>query len=346
MAKRVRIFFINCPKLDVDAASFLILSQNTVQTTIQFETHHFWVYDRILRGPLEGRWNRFLSLGEDSFHRHSRWRERRFRTKLDLRAAPLFSKPISPKREILEPIIRNAIRDYDSWLKNSVYRTFDFHETDPAIIVTETPIAGKFISYALPGVAILSAAHWRDFMGSRAGSGLEYVLTGVQRLSLRLCYGAVIGSHYSTRGCLWDYNNHQPDVRFSSFLGYLCEACRQGLKKVATPEEFESISKLIKNDWIGEESKPASIAGILKKDFKYSLRRSTGLRPGVISTVADSMKSEFGKFFVEIIKWALIILVTLFFLTFFPDITERWRNLLNGKPSSGTASRADVNTKK
>lgn len=348
MTKRVRIFFINCPSLATDAASFLILAQNAVQSTLQFEVHHFWIYGVGSQGALKGIWNKFLSKPEVRFHANSPWRERRYRKKLDLRAAPFFSSTIPLKEEKWETV-RGIIKDYDNWFKTSGRNTYDFHDDDPVIIITETPIWGKYVSLSTSGISILGTADWKDIMGSGSASALEYILTGVQRLSLRLSYGAVIGSHYPTRGCLWDFDVHQPDLKISTFLGYLCDVCRQGLKRSITVEAFDEISALLKNNWIGKESKPSSIAGILKKDYKYVLSRSTGLRPGVISVITDSMKSEFGKFFVEIIKWALIILITLFFLTYFPALTEKWRNLMNGTPTvstnsnTNTASNSDPN---
>lgn len=51
MAKRIRIFFINCPSLAVDAAAFLILAQNQAQSAIQFEVEHFWIFGETLRPP-------------------------------------------------------------------------------------------------------------------------------------------------------------------------------------------------------------------------------------------------------------------------------------------------------
>lgn len=328
MAKRIRVFFINCPTLAVDATSFLILAQNRVQTALQFEVHHFWIYSKNSQGSLEGLWDKFLSRNEDNFHSNSTWRERKYRTKLDLRAAPFFSHTISLKPDKWTTV-RAIIKDYDAWLKGSGYNTYDYNENDPVIIITETPLFGKYISLSTQGMGILGAADWKYFMGSGSASALEYILTGVQRLSLRLSYGAVIGSHFSTRGCLWDFDVHQPDVKISSFLGYLCEVCQQGLKKVVTTEEYQEIETLLKNNWIGEESKPDSIAGILKKDYKYSLNRSTGLRSSFLSLIKDSIPSEIGKFVVEIIKWVIIFLLTLLLLTYFPDFMEKWKKLMD-----------------
>src|ERR1039458_3810510 len=44
----------------------------------------------------------------------------------------------------------------------------------------------------------------------------------VQRISLRLLFGSIVGYHYSNRGCLWDFRCHQQDGRIASLLGFLC----------------------------------------------------------------------------------------------------------------------------
>src|SRR3954451_10743726 len=95
MAKRIRIFFINCPTLDVDATSYLILAQNKVQTALQFEVHHFWLYAISSGGKPAGAWNRLLCYRQDSLDLNWKWRERKYRRALDLRSAPFFKSAIS-----------------------------------------------------------------------------------------------------------------------------------------------------------------------------------------------------------------------------------------------------------
>lgn len=84
--------FINCPSMDTAAASHLILSQNAVQSSIQFEVYHFWAYSFYALGPLKGIWNRLLQNHEENgkFFRGKVYR--RNCQKLDLRAAPAFKK--------------------------------------------------------------------------------------------------------------------------------------------------------------------------------------------------------------------------------------------------------------
>ena len=332
MARRIRVFFINCPTIDTDAAAFLILSQNQVQSALQFEVYHFWAYEVTAHGPLKGTKGRIVSFSEESFHSRSvRYLERKYRQELDLRAAPEFSSELSSKT--WQQACENAISAHDAWLNASRYPLSDAGAAAPAIVITETPLRGRFISYCTGNFAVHSAANWKDFFGPAAG--LEYILTEVQRLSLRLAFGPGIGSHYPTRGCLWDFHMHQPDSRISSFLGFLCDTCLARLQSTAQPFEVSEVKRLLTNSWIGSETDPSSVAGILKKNYKYSLTRSTSLNPGILAPIGESLKSEFGKFVMEILKWVLIILAGLVLLAYFPAAAEKIQKAINVGKESG-----------
>ena len=194
VSKRIRVFFINCPTLATDAAAYLILAQNKVQAAIQFEVHHFWVFGQINQGPLAGRLNRTLEKIEEK-HPTIGWLARRNRSLRDLRAAPLFHKTFQHKN--WEDHVSKAIGDYDRWFASSGYYKYDYEQA-PAIVITETPLAGKYLSICGEQLGIISLTDWKAFF--KPGSALEYILTNVQRLSLRLSFGSVIGSHFPTRG--------------------------------------------------------------------------------------------------------------------------------------------------
>lgn len=243
---------------------------------------------------------------------------RRNRALLDLRAAPAFQSSLG------EPIwfthTQKAIEQYDLWVKKREANRYDSNPLDPVIVITETVLQENYISFCENNIGIISAAEWEKFF--KPASALEYILTSIQRLSLRLCYGSVIGSHYPTRGCLWDYNINVPDVRISAFLGFLCETCRNGLKKAISQTDYDEIVRLIENRWIGNRESSSSVAGILAKNYKYDLSRSTGLNPGFMATIRRSMQSEVGRTLLDILKWLAILLLTIFLASHFPSISK------------------------
>lgn len=317
MTKRIRIFFINCPTLATDAAAFLILAQNKVQTVLQFEIHHFWIYSKNKHGNLTGWWHKKRVGIGDRYERFVPWLERRNRALFDLLAAPAFRGSFNA--DTWSTSIREAIAQYDLWVKNRQANNFDSVPA-PSIVITETGIQEHYISFCGEDIAIISAAKWMQFF--KPASALEYILVSVQRLSLRLCYGSVIGSHYPTRGCLWDYDINVPDVRISAFLGFLCETCRNGLNKKIRLNEYDQIVRLMENHWIGDRESPSSIAGILAKNYKYDLSLSIGLNPGFMSKLAQSLPPWFGKSIIDIGKWLIIFLLTIWIASCFPSIAK------------------------
>jgi len=91
--------------------------------------------------------------------------------------------------------------------------------------------------------------------------------------------------------------------------------------RTAIPEtNFAEIEKLIANEWIGRRDDPVSVAASLAKNYKYELRRATGLNPGLFSSISESMKAEIGKFFFDILKWVLILLLTILLASYFPAV--------------------------
>jgi hypothetical protein len=317
--KRIRVFFINCPTLATDAAAHLILAQNKVQSAIQFEIHHFWIFGQVSQGPLPGRLNRILERLEDRFPRFG-WLARHNRTLRELRAAPSFQQTLEHK--VWYDQVAKAVGDYDYWFLNSGYYKYDFEQA-PAIVITETPIAGKYLSYTREPFGLVSLAYWKAFF--KPGSALEYMINNIQRLSLRLCYGSV-GSHWPTRGCIWDFDVHQPDIRISAWLGLLCGTCHGNLRAATSEEEFREIENLIDNEWIGRRDDPFSVAASLAKHYNYELRRATGLSPGLFSSISLGMKTEGGKFFLDVLKWVVIALITIILASYFPDIHKNFRS--------------------
>lgn len=315
MTKRVRVFFVNCPTLAIDAASFLILSQNFLQTSLQFEVHHLWIYGL---SSIKGR--RWVSKSYmDMIERHKAFGFllRKYRAGLDLRVAPAFKKCLS--RDSCLIVAQELVNSYHSWLRNSGYNVCDCSEA-PSIIVTEAPLQDGYISYCGRSVGVISVANWRRLYSPV--SALEYVLTSTQRLSLRLCYGQQIGSHYPTRGCLWDFDVNQADFKISALLGFLCDTCRERLKAATSDGEYEDIRRLIDNKWIGDASDLSSVAGLLAKNYRYDLSRSIGLNPGIWARLVRVMQSGLGRYIFEILKWVTIFVLTVTAVKHFPWIAK------------------------
>ena len=312
MSNRIRVFFINCPSLAVDAASFLILAQNKVQKALQFEVYHYWIFAETKSNR---HFNAALAWLEVNIPTLGGRLWRSIRARQERAVAPAFKNDIQHGRWAEN--IKQTLKDHDEWLGQSGYNTYDVTSCQ-TIVITGTPIAGQYLSLSETNIGIVSTSTWKIYF--RPASALEYVLTSVQRLSLRLIYGSGIGSHFPTRGCVWDFDVHQPDFRIAAFLGFLCQTCSDALDKVTSVEHRKDVHYLLTNKWIGNADDASSVASLLAKNYRYDLWRSTGLNPSLFSLIWQSMKDGLGKAAFEAIKWIAIALVTIFLASQFPSV--------------------------
>ncbi|MBT2145588.1 MULTISPECIES: hypothetical protein [unclassified Rhodanobacter] len=326
MPKRIRIFFIGCPSLDTAAASYLLLSQNSVQKAVQFEIYHFWIFGQKAHGAPKGLVGRLLLWLGYLPKPLSRWADRKLLARIDYREEPAFKKELPYKSWF--SICKNALCNYDAWFKIS-NNTYDVDDC-PSIIITDTPIEGGFISFTNEDIGLISTAKWKYFF--KPVSALDYVLFSVQRLTMRLAFTNEIGSHYPTRGCVWDYDDHQPDARIAILVGSICHTCEKKLLASTDGGTYADLSRLIDNKWLGDKSIQFSPAAILAKVYKYDLSRSTGLNASTISKFTDTFISELGKVLSDGLKWALVLIITLTLAAYFPTVLVKIKQQLSMTP--------------
>lgn len=328
MPRRIRIFFIGCPTLDTDAASHLLLSQNPVQEAVQFEIYHFWIYGirkgHLPKGPIE----KFLFWYGDTSFPFSKWLERKNRSVIDLREAPAFRAPLP--RDKWFSACTQALGSFDQWLKTQ--NQYDVDDC-PSIIVTEASIDGGYISFTSKNVGLISMAKWKSFF--KPVSALDYLLFSTQRLTMRLAFTNSIGSHYPIRGCLWDYDDHQPDARIAILLGHICQTCKTKLIAAAGEDTYSQIARLVENKWLGDKSTQFSPASILASVHKYDLTRSTGLNSSFYTRVTDSLGAEIGKILSDALKWASVIIITLTLAAYFPSVLSKIKEQVQNVIVSG-----------
>ena len=315
MKKRIRIFFVSCPSLDTDALSYLLLAQNNAQDVFQFEIYHHWIYAHRTSSDQFSLLDKLLFwYGDKALLPFRRRVDLRNRSYLDQRKSPAFSGPI--RKDTWLQDVKECLSGYDTWYQSKV-RNGDATPC-PTIVITQASIEGGFISFSNGPFGLISAANWREFFSPV--SVLEYILFSVQRLSLRMSYSGVLGSHYPLRGCVWDYDDHQPDARIATLLGYICETCKSGLSSKTTASELAEIDKFVKNDWIYDIQRPSSPASVLAKTYKYDLIKTKGLNSSFLGRLASSLESNIGSILSDGIKWVFIVLALLVLTNFFPDL--------------------------
>lgn len=331
-AKRIRIMFIDCPNLDVAAASYLVLSQNSVQDFVQFEVCHHWIYSNEnfvgkrrlgFWESLQG-WLEWLSSFGDGA------KMRRF-SRMDR------LNPSVPTGKIDRGGWRKeygrVISGYDEWMAGKGPYCYDSGPA-PTIVVTETPISGGFFCDSDDGIGIISTAQWKNLF--KPVSALDFVLAIVQRVSLYLIFPG-LSSHYVTRGCLWDFAHHQRDARISIMTGHMCQTCRDVLLNQTDSEMLKKIELLVARQWVGDRDIQFSPASVLAHVYKYDLSRSTGVSSTFFRRVWASFEPEFGKIFGEALKWSAVIAITALMASNFPGVLKGIKENLSSEAAGSTS---------
>jgi hypothetical protein len=312
--KKVRVLFVNCPRLDTLACSYLILSQNTVQPSIEFSVHHHWLSARHSNA---GFWTKRLeSLAERSWlsRRIRRWAYGKFTARIDLAKAPTWRRELGSEGWAKKA--SELIADHDEWWKTRPpeYGGRDDHAVS-TVIVTETLLHGAYYASARGDVAVITLANWGPFAPP---SALEYVLSRIQRYSTFIAFSSPVGSHYSTKGCIWDFDANVEDVRAGILTGFICEQCRNDLSKSLNGAQLDDINRLIKHEWIGRVDEPGSVASNLRSIYGYDLSRMQGLNSSLFSDLIQAGAKEVIQ---NIAKIAVYVSWTAFLIWL---VTHRW----------------------
>ena len=311
--KRIRILFFACSKLDTSAAAQLIVAQNKQQNLVEFDVFRTWIYaERETRFPSTvrercvnwlGKWNNRLS---GIIHK-------RLTSRLDKRAFHFNGNTF--KSDIWLPSVKSIIEQYDAYLIQRPIPV-DFMAV-PTIVITDLPISNGFFSFSNGTIGLVSTANWKYYF--KPASTLDYVLTSTQRLALRTLFNNEIGSHFETKGCIWDYCQYQSDSRISIFNGYICEDCCHKLYDAGlTREDVSDLQSLVSNSWLGAKSDQYSISGILAKNYKYDLSRSTGPSSSLFAVVLEGLRDEIVYIVRWSFRWSIVIILTLFIISKYP----------------------------
>lgn len=333
MIGRIRILYVNCPSLDTDALSQLLLSQNNVQKELEFSVFNYWLYSKITKGGLRGILPYLAEKYGGPRNRLTTLLARKYRAKLDVHAFPELKKEIDRNRWFSQ--VQENLKLYDTWLKSRETVPVDCDGMS-TIIITQTPISDGFFSLSNNGIGIISIANWSSYF--KPVRPFDYLLVGVQRLSLRLACAGSLASHYETKGCLWDYCQNQPDARIGLLNGYICEVCNEKLESSVGKDSCASLRRLISNEWVGHSDDKFSPAAILSKIYSYDLSRSKTFNSRIFSRIRDAMPEEMGKVLVDAIRWSAIVILTMLTVSCFPGLIHMVKKNFNAFESDDKKS--------
>jgi hypothetical protein len=306
---QVRILFVNCPRLDTLACAYLLLAQNEVQREFEFSVHHHWVF---AGNKIKMRfWHRSLDWWSEQRLPFRKWARGRFTAALDLQQVPVFKKKMSSKD--FSAHITELLQGHDTWFRSlpPSYGGNDLF-SGATIVITETPFEGAYFASAEENVAVITVAHWHRHFAPP--SVLEFVLRMVQRYTARVAFLPVVGSHYSTRGCIWDFDANVNDARITTTISFICANCESALSRALPPEKLDALKKLIDHRWIGKIEDTGSIASNLRRMFEYDLARTRGLSPSFLDRVKDVGTAQLATLFVKTIVVVVASVLSLLIL--------------------------------
>ena len=171
----------------------------------------------------------------------------------------------------------------------------------PTIVVTETPLSGRFISVTEGNLAVVTVAGWQEEYAPP--SALEFLLLSVERLALRVTLVPVLQAHYPTRACIADFTPYISDFKAAILVGHLCSDCTAILSHVLSEHEMHDLGHLISHKWLGKLEDSGSVASNLKRVYEYDLSRTRGLRPSLVERATDILWSS------DVVKaiWGLLV---------------------------------------
>lgn len=289
---------------------------------MEFNVFRSWVYARrISKFPRTGL-ERLIDHLADHHNRFSNYLHKRIDEHFDKKSFNFADR--SFLRENWLSKAKAILEQYDTYLV-SREDAVDFRFI-PTIIITDIPISDGFFSFTNGPIGLISTANWKHYF--KPASALDYVLTSTQRLAVRMIFNSQIGSHFETKGCIWDYCQYQPDARISIFNGYICEQCSRKLADSGlTAEQIDKLQSLASNKWLGGKSDQYSISGILSKNYKYDLSRSTGPSGGFFTALLDGLRAEAAEIFRTSLRWSIIIAITLLITTKFPSAVTLYKSV-------------------
>jgi hypothetical protein len=287
--RKVRILFVNCSKLDVDACTYVLLAQNSVQNLFEFEVCHHWVsldldkfgsVQRIARI-----WSRICVFD------HRLWgADRAYRMYLaamDRASAPFLDAEM---RTMDLNELWQLVRKHEEKLSHNRQEYGGSHGSLPTIVITETPLSGGFISVTEDNFAIVTVAEWQRIFAPP--SALEFLLLSVQRLALRVSFKPVLKAHYPTRACIADFTPYISDFKSAILVGHLCSDCSALLSNMLSEDEMKDLRHLVSHKWLGKLEESGSVASNLKRVYEYDLSRTRGLRPSLVERTTDILWSS------------------------------------------------------
>jgi hypothetical protein len=165
---------------------------------------------------------------------------------------------------------------YKKWLEThaEVYG-MDAASPDSIVILSIAKLLGNNYLNAGEGWVLIALGNWERYMAPP--SIVEFYLMFILHASIRnACSDEYLQAHHSTKGCTFDFNTLLPDARFSVLTGFLCESCWRKIATTTSAQVADDARLLLTKKWIGDGTDPTDVASTARK-LGYDLFRTAGI---------------------------------------------------------------------
>jgi len=262
-ALRLQIAYLDCPSLDKDAANYLMLSQNKLQSFFEFSVINL---DSFLG------WDANENQGDNILDA------------LDVKNAVMSTDDyLERAHKAFEEAASYEYMEIDEETSEEYISIDSIHEDVKWMIITECRFEGDFYMDGDDDCIILSISNWKDSMAPP--SALEFLVRQSQVACAMFC--GVDISHIQIKGCLGDYAEALADTKQHVIIGAICYDCEMKVQKQIGKDALQALKAIMDLSWLGKVDEPASVSAILRNTFNYDLETTRGFSP----TIQDKLRN-------------------------------------------------------
>lgn len=255
--------------INVTALKYLILYQNVIQESIEFQ---------ILPNPQD---STLLD---------------KLKTNAEL------------NREDIEEEIKNYEESYLEWLnKRALEYGLRSENHDCVVVVSMAKFSDNYYLSWGKEWAIIALGHWERVMAPP--SVFESILTLLLQVTIDVACGEDWPRrHHSTKGCTFDFTASLSDARYKALTGYICSTCEKTIVESCSERFFNDVKKLHTKDWLGTPDSP-SVASLTVKKLGYDLFYTKGVKPSFSERIRQTLEEELVKNILKIMGTIIVAVI-------------------------------------
>lgn len=177
-------------------------------------------------------------------------------------------------------------------IKNKIKKNIYFDKKPDYVISIISSIIDKnlfFNTFPSEKIGIITTNRWDKYFSPP--SLFEYLLNCIFVSLLFFNEKLSLSSHRDTRGCSLDYTFYKDDLRVGIVLGYICDNCKEEIRKSMGDKFLKDFLYVLSRDWIGAMEKFDTIAHNLKRYFKFNINKDSGFNKSFFDKAKEHFSS-------------------------------------------------------